>query len=77
MFIMAKVYMFPEQKKLPANLENRLKEIAKDYMEMVYAIAVFYGVEDSDSPAYMEVMDLVAVAFAEGIVEAIDEMDES
>ena len=74
---MAKVYVFPEKKKLPVNLENRLKEIAKEYMEMVYAVAVFYGIKDSDDPSYMEVMDLVAVAFAEGIIEAVDEMDES
>ena len=74
---MAKVYMFPEKKKLPKNLEKRLKEIAKEYMEVVYAIAVLLGVEDTDQPEYMEVMELIAEAFGEGVADAIDEFEES
>lgn len=74
---MAKVYVFPEQKKLPANLEKKLKELGKEYMEVVYAIAVLLGVEDADSPEYVEVMDLIAEAFGEGVADAMSEIEGS
>lgn len=73
---MAKVYMFPEKKKLPANMEKRVKEMAKEYMEVVYAIMVLLGVEDTDNSDYMEVMELIAEAFGEGVADAIDEFEE-
>lgn len=73
---MAKVYMFPEKKKLPANLEKRLKELSKEYMEVVYAIAVLFEVEDPDQPEYMELMELIAEAFGEGVAEAMTEINE-
>lgn len=73
---MAKVYMFPEKKKLPGNLEKRVKEIGKEYMEVVCAIAMLYGIEDPDQPEYMEVMELVAESFGEGVADAIDEIEE-
>ena len=72
---MAKVYMFPEKKKLPKNLEKRLCELAKDYIELVYAIAVVMGVEDADGPEYDEVTELIAEAFAKGLEDAIEEME--
>ena len=74
---MAKVYMFPEKKRLPKNMEERLRELAKEYIEVVYAIAVVMGVDDVDGPEYEEVTELIAEAFAKGIEDTIEEMEES
>lgn len=71
---MAKVYMFPEKKELPKNLGGRMKEIGYEYMQTVYAIARLYGIEDPDQPEYMEVMELIAEAFSEGISAAMIEV---
>lgn len=72
---MAKVVMFPQKKKLPKGMEERLREIAKDYVGVLYATAILMDLE-TDKPTQEELMDLVGMAFAEGICEAIDEMDE-
>lgn len=73
---MTKVYMFPQKKKLPANLEKRIGELGKEYMQTVYAIAKLLGIEDPDQPEYMEVMELIAEAFGEGVAEAMVEIGE-
>ena len=73
---MAKVYTFPEKKKLPKKLEKRMSEIGYDYMQTVYAIAKVLGVDDPDQPEYMEVMELIAEAFSEGISAAMMEIEE-
>ena len=73
---MAKVYAFPTKRKLPAGMEKELKLVAKRYVETLYATVTLLGLE-SEQPTYEEVMELVAEAFAEGIYEAIDELDES
>jgi hypothetical protein len=77
MVIMAKVYMFPEKKKLPANFGEQIWKLGKEYMQTVYAVAKVLGVDDPDQPEYMEVMELIAEAFGEGIsaamIEIVDE----
>ena len=73
---MAKVYVFPTKRKLPGGMEKELKLVAKRYVETLYATVTLLGLE-SEPPTYEEVMELVAEAFAEGIFEAIDELDES
>ena len=72
---MARVVMFPQKKKLPKGVEKRLFEIAKDYVETLYAAAIIMDLE-SDKPTREEIMELVGAAFAEGICEAIEELDE-
>ena len=72
---MAKVIMFPQKKKLPKGVEERLREIAKEYVNVLYSVAVLMDLEQ-DKPAPEEVMEMVGMAFADGICEAIDEMDE-
>ena len=72
---MAKVYAFPQQKKLPSGMEKELHKVAKDYVAVLKAIVVLFDLE-ADKPTYDEVMDLVAAAFSDGIYEAIEEMDE-
>ena len=70
---MAKVYMFPTEKKLPAGMEKRLKEVAKEYVETLYATMTLFGLE-GEPPPTEEVQRMVEVAFAEGIIEAIDDL---
>ena len=70
---MAKVYMFPQEKKLPAGMEKRLKEVAKEYVEVLYATMTLLAL-DSDPPTTEEVQKMVEKTFAEGIIKAIDEL---
>lgn len=71
---MAKVVMFPQKRKLPKGVEERLYEIAKEYVEALYAAAILIDLE-TDKPTQEEFMDLVGETFAEGICEAIDELE--
>ena len=73
---MAKVYMFPQEKKLPGGVVKRLNEIAKEYVELLQAIIVLLDVDISDDEQYDEVLELVKVAFAKGIIAAVEEMEE-
>ena len=72
---MAQVVMFPQKKKLPKGIEENLRKVAKDYVEVLYAAAVLFDLE-TDKPTYEELMGLVATAFAEGISDALDELEE-
>lgn len=74
---MAKVYMFPEQKKLPKHFEEAFYKNAKEYAELVYAALIFLSKEGVDQMEYEEVLDLVTVAHIEGLSKAIDELNES
>lgn len=71
---MTKVYMFPQKKKLPANLEKRIGELGKEYMRTVYTVAKVLGIEDPTQPEYTEAMELIAEAFGEGVAEAMVEI---
>ena len=66
--------MFPQKKKLPKSVEKRIFEIAKEYVDVLYAAAILMDLE-TDKPTEEEMMDLVGEAFAKGICEAIDEME--
>ena len=72
---MAKVVMFPQKKKLPKCIEEELYRVAKDYVEVLYSAAMLMDLE-TDKPTQEEFMELLGVAFAEGICEAIEELDE-
>ena len=70
---MAKVYIFPQEKKLPAGMEKQLKEVAREYVEVLCAITTLFELEGV-KPTAEEVQKMVEMAFAEGIIEAIDEL---
>lgn len=72
---MAKVYMFPEKKRLPKGIEKRLNEITKEYVELLQALIVLLDIDVSDDKQYNEVLLMVQEAFARGILAAIDEME--
>lgn len=76
MIEMAKVYEFPVKKKLPAKMEKDLRRVARDYIAILQAIMIVFELE-SDPPSYEEILEMVSTTFAEGIYEAIDQLDES
>lgn len=67
---MAKVYMFPEKTKLPKNMEERLREIAKEYVETLFAILTVLGIEDETDPKFDEVTELMATVYTDGLFDA-------
>ena len=73
---MAKVYAFPNKKRIPSGMKEELRRIAKDYVAVLYAIVDLMELE-AESPTEDEIMELVAEVFSEGIYEAIDELFES
>jgi hypothetical protein len=74
---MAKVYAFPEKKKLPKHLEEAFHKNAKEYAELVFASVLLLGKEGIDQMEYEEVLELATIAHIEGLTKAIDELDES
>ena len=74
---MAKVYMFPQKKKLPSSLEDRLNKIGREYIELLYASLSIMCIDSSDQAEMEEITALVTQAYADGMLEAINEMDES
>ena len=73
---MAKVYAFPNKKRIPAGMKEELRRIAKDYVAVICAIAELMELE-AEPATEEEIMELVAEVFSEGIYEAIDELVES
>lgn len=71
---MAIVYEFPK-KKLPAVVEERLHKCAEDYIEVLEFTMQAMGVSEMSESDYNEVVELVANAYAEGIIKAANKMD--
>ena len=71
---MAKVVPFPQKKRLPKGVEERLCQIAKEYVETLQSAVILMDLE-SDTPTQEEIMGLVEEAFTNGIYEAIVELD--
>lgn len=72
---MAKVYLYPQKKKLPKGMEEELKRVAKDYIAVLYATVTLLDLEE-EKPTYDEVMEMVTEAFTDGVYQAIGELDE-
>ena len=73
---MARVYAFPNKKRIPSGMKDELHRIAKDYVAVIHAIANLMELE-AEPITEDEIMVLVAEVFSEGIYEAIDELFES
>ena len=71
---MATVYKFPN-KKLPDVVVERLHKCAKDYVEVLEFMIQLMGVSDMSEPEYDEIIDLVANAYAEGIIKAANKTE--
>lgn len=73
---MAKVYAFPNKKRIPSGMKEELRRIAKDYVAVLYAIVDLMELE-AEPISEDEIMELVAEVFSEGIYEAIEDLLES
>jgi len=74
---MAKVYAFPEKKRLPKGVEKGIHRIAKEYVEALCATAMLFGVEDNFDEGFDEVYNLVNETFVVGLINAMNELEES
>lgn len=73
---MAKVYMFPEKKRIPKGMEERLEQIAKDYIDVLFATMAIMSIDDPTTESLDEIHELVANTYAEALNKAIDELRE-
>lgn len=73
---MAKVLLFPQKKKIPKGIQDRLNEVAKEYVEVLQALIVLLDVNLSDEAEYEETLLMVQDAFARGILAAVEEDEE-
>ena len=73
---MAQVYMFPEKKKLPKGMEERLNEIAKEYVEALFATLTIMSVTDQSPENLDEIHELVSDTYAKALEKAVDELRE-
>ena len=73
---MTKVYAFPVKRKLPAKMEKDLRRVAREYIAILRAITIVLELEENP-PSHEEILEMVEAAFANGIYEAIDDLDES
>ena len=74
---MAKVYEFPVKKvqKLPEEIEKRLHQAAKAYVEALQLALPSLDNDVLAQPEYSELVELVANTYAEGIIIAVSEIE--
>lgn len=73
---MCKIIEFPQKKELPKEIRERVYGAAKDYVDVLYEALEHFVVDEYDYVTLDEVNQLVAMTYAEGIAEAIDEYEE-
>ena len=76
MFIMGKVLLFPQKERLPKNLEEKLHQIAREYVEVLFASLTLLSDEDASIERMNEVTELVSNAYYEGLNNAVDELSQ-
>lgn len=74
---MAKVYEFPVKKQLTEEQVVRLYEVAEDYITVLNDILGTLNEEELTSNGMDELAELVANTYAEGMINAIEKMEES
>ena len=74
---MAKVYEFPKKTvhELPEEIVKRLHQVAKDYVEVLQDALPSLDNDVLARPEYKELVELVSVAYAEGIIIAVNELE--
>lgn len=73
---MAKVYEFPKQTQLPQEVKECLYEIADAYVKTLnYAFVVLSNDNPTDGEL-REIQELVVSTYAEGLYEAVNNMEE-
>ena len=73
---MAEVLLFPQKKRLPKCIDKSLRKIMKEYVEVLQTLIVLLDVDVDDEEQYNEVLAMIQEAFANGILEAINGMEE-
>lgn len=76
MLIMAKVLLFPQKERLPKNLEEKLHEIAREYVEVLFASLALLSDEEASIERMDEVTKMVTDAYYEGLNNAVDELSQ-
>ena len=71
---MGKVLIFPQKERLPKNLEEKLHEIAREYVEVLFASLNLLSDEDASVERMDEVTEMVTDAYYEGLNNAVDEL---
>lgn len=74
---MAKVYAFPQKKRLPKGIEEEIHRVAKHYVEAFYAAAVLLAIDGTYDDHLEEANKLVSEAFEVGLLKAMEALDES
>lgn len=74
MFSMGKVLLFPQKERLPKNLEEKLHQIAREYVEVLFASLNLLSDEDASIERMDEVTEMVTDAYYEGLNNAVDEL---
>lgn len=73
---MGKVISFPQKKQLPKVVEDSLYEIAKAYIyTLIYALTVLSN-DTSMAKELDEIRDLINVTYINGLLKAIDEVEQ-
>lgn len=72
---MTNVVLFPQRRKLPKTIEDRLKQIAKDYVETLYSAAMLLDLEE-DKPTVEELQELVVEALNQGFYDAMEDLED-
>lgn len=73
---MGEVLLFPIKKQLPKLVEDSLYEIAKAYIyTLVYALTELSD-EASNQKELDEIKDLVNIAYVDGLIKAINDVEQ-
>ena len=72
---MAKVIVFPQKERLPKGLEKEVHRLAKEYIEVLYASLNLLASDLADKEELDRINEMVAVAYSEGLIKAIDELE--
>lgn len=72
---MAMMYEFPKKRELPKEFEDRIYEVAKDYVETLKDISDALINDPWDEEEAFEIGELVIKAYAEALEMAMEDLD--
>lgn len=67
--------LFPRKERLPKCLEERLDELAKGHVEVLYAALKLLASEEPTTEEFDEISHLVTETYAKSFEKAIDEFE--
>ena len=72
---MAKLYEFPKKMELPKEFEDRIYEVAKDYVETLKDISDALIIDPWNEEEVYAIGELVMNTYAEALEMAMEELD--